>query len=84
MKVGDLVTQGSRVIEIRKASKKQTASQMIGTVIAIHKLPEQMESSRNGDWSKLLGKNTADVLWSSGKLSENFAERSLEVVNGSR
>ena len=84
MKVGDLVTQGSRVMEIRKGNKKQAPSQMIGTVIAIHKLPEQMKSSRNGDWSKLLGENTIDVLWSNGKLSENFAEHSLDVINEGR
>lgn len=76
MKVGDVVRQGSRVIEIR--GKKR--SKIVGTVVAIHDLPDEMTKSRNGDWSKLLGTKTVDVLWSNGKLSENFAENSLEVV----
>ena len=84
MKDGDLVMQGSRVMEIRKGNKKQAPSQMIGTVIAIHKLPEQMKSSRNGDWSKLLGTMTVDVLWANGRLTENFSENSLEVINNDK
>lgn len=80
MKVGDIVIQGSRVIEIRQGGKKKKRSKMIGTVIAIHKIPEEMKDSRNGDWSKLIGSNTVDVLWTNGKLSENFAENSLEVI----
>lgn len=81
MKVGDIVVQGSRVFEMRKGGKKQESSKMIGTVITIHNTPYQMKESRNGDWSTLLGDHTIDVLWANGRLTENFAENSLEVLN---
>lgn len=81
MKVGDIVMQGSRVLQVRGNSKSiKKDRKMIGTVIAIRELPLKMKSSRNGDWSKLLGSKTVDVLWSNGKLSENFAENSLEII----
>ena len=83
MKVGDIVKQGNRVIKLQGKLSNQR-SMLLGTVIAIHDLPKEMFKSRNGDWSNLLGSKTVDVLWSSGKLSENFAERSLEVINESR
>ena len=80
MKVGDLVKQGSSVIELRGSlSGKQ--NEFIGTVVAIYDLPSDMFKSRNGDWSKLLGSKTVDVLWQNGKISKNFAENSLEVIN---
>ena len=82
MKIGDIVRQGTRVIEIRKGNKKQTLSKLTGVIIAIRALPEEMKKSRNGDWSKLLGTKTVDVLWSNGRLMENYAENSLEVING--
>ena len=80
MKVGDVVRQGSRVIKIR--GKKR--SKIVGTVVAIHDLPDELTMFRNAGWSKLLGSRTVDVLWSNGKLSENFAEHSLEVINENR
>ena len=76
MKVGDIVKQGSRVIEIRGRER----SKIVGTVVAIHDLPIEMKNGRHANWTKLLGSKTVDVLWSNGKLSENFAENSLEVV----
>ena len=84
MKVGDIVRQGVRVVEIRKGDKKQTLPKMIGTIVAIRALPEEMKKSRNGDWSKLLGTKTVDILWSNGRLVENYAENSLEVIDGNK
>lgn len=82
MRVGDLVQQGTRVMEIRNSGELQRPSRMIGTVVALHDLPPEMKASRNGDWSKLLGTKTVDVLWSNGRLMENYAENSLEVIEG--
>tara|TARA_R110002020_G_scaffold37239_20_gene112635 strand:+ start:3322 stop:3567 length:246 start_codon:yes stop_codon:yes gene_type:complete len=79
MKVGDLVQQGSRMIEMRKRGKKQDPSKRVGVVIEIHEIPPEMLNGRS-DWAKILGR-TIDVLWDNGKLTKNFAENSLEVVS---
>jgi len=82
MKVGDLVQQGSRVMEIRKSGKKQKPPKRVGTVVAIHELPDiNVKDSRRESWRKVLGGRSVDVLWSNGKLSKNFAENSLEVIS---
>ena len=77
MRVGDIVRQGDRVIELK--GKKQ--STMLGTVISMAKkshdlLPEQ--------WQKLLGTHQVTVLWSNGRITENVAENPLEVVSETR
>jgi len=82
MKVGDLVQHGSRVMEIRKGGKKQKPPKRVGTVVAIHEMPDmQIKDGRAAEWQALLGTRTIDVLWSNGKLSKNFAENSLEVIS---
>ena len=79
MKVGDIVKQGTRIMKMRESGKPISPSAMLGTVVAINELPEEMKNSRNGNWAILLGR-TVDVMWASGKLSKNFAENSLEVM----
>ena len=79
MKVGDLVQQGSRLIEMRKGGKKQDPPKRVGVVIEIHEIPPEMLNGRS-DWAKMLGR-TIDVMWDNGKMSKNFAENSLEVIS---
>ena len=79
MKVGDLVQQGSRVMETRKGGKKQDPPKRVGVVIEIHEIPPEMLNGRT-DWAKILGR-TIHVLWDNGKISKNFAENSLEVIS---
>ncbi len=78
MKVGDIVTQGDRVIKL-KGTKR---SQALGIVIAIREQlsPREEETQNLKAMMAMLGRRV-DVLWESGKLSENFAENSLEVVH---
>lgn len=84
MKVGDLVKQGTRVMKMHKGGKPMPPSRMMGMVVAIRTLPEEMKTSRNGNWSKLLGGSTVDVLWFNGRLVKNFAINSLEVVSAQK
>ena len=79
MKVGDLVQQGSRVMEIRKSGKKQAPPKRVGIVLEIHDLSEEM-MVRQPAWAKVLGR-TIDVLWDNGKITEGFAENALEVIS---
>ena len=79
MKVGDLVQQGSRLIEMKKGGKKQDPSKRVGIVIEIREIPPEMLNGRS-DWAKMLGR-TIDVMWDNGKMSKNFAENSLEVIS---
>jgi hypothetical protein len=82
VKPGDIVQQGSRVLRMSKDGRPIAPSSMRGIVIAIRELPHHMKNSRNGDWSKLLGR-TVDVFWFNGRFQRNFAENSLEVVKDS-
>jgi|APSaa5957512576_1039674.scaffolds.fasta_scaffold34584_2 hypothetical protein len=84
MKVGDLVRQGNRVINLHKGGKPMPPSRVMGMVVAIRDLPEEMKVSRNGNWSKLLGGGTVDVLWFNGRLIRNFAMNSLEIVSAQK
>jgi len=68
-------------MKMHKGGKPMAPSKMIGIVLAIRELPKEMKNSRNGNWANVLGHNTVDVLWQSGKVSKNFAENSLEVVS---
>ena len=79
MKVGDLVQQGSRVMEIRKGGKKQAPPKRVGIVLEIHELSDDHPAHR-ADWAKFLGR-AIDVMWDNGKITEGFAENSLEVIS---
>jgi hypothetical protein len=73
VKVGDIVRQGERVIQMKGRKPGGT----LGVVIEINKT-DFPDSHKH--WQKILGKNTITVLWESGKLTENMAENSLEIV----
>ena len=72
MKVGDIVKQRSGII--RKAGKPYE-SQLTGIVISINK-----QNNVPPKWKKTIGRSIT-VLWGNGRLTENFAESSLTVVN---
>jgi hypothetical protein len=81
MKLGDVVRQNAHFV--RNGKKGPTiAGGMLGTVVAIHGglFPENWDLSENQKaWSKRIGRRI-DVLWANGKLTESFAESSLEEV----
>ena len=79
MKVGDVVQQWSRIVEMRKSGKKQPESPRVGVVLRIHDLSEEM-LARQPTWAKVLGR-TVDVMWDNGKITEGVAENSLEVIS---
>ena len=76
MKVGDMVRQGERVVKI----KNHTPSTAVGVVVEINAIgfPTKLKG-----WENIVGKRTVTVLWESGRLTENMAEFSLEVIDGS-
>ena len=84
MKVGDIVRQGDGLVKF-KGKKAPKRSFAIGTVVAIHEdtFPTEWDLNENVNlkrWASMLGRRI-DVMWENGKLSEGFAERSLEVVH---
>ena len=85
MKVGDIVKQGDKILKMSKSGKLREPSKMVGIVIAIHE--HLAPSSKETDELKEKVQNIIkfvgrpiDVLWANGKLSKNFAENSLEIV----
>ena len=72
MKVGDVVTQGGSLVKLKGFSK----SRKLGVVVSIREQDERVPVS----WRDNLG-NLVDVMWSSGKISKNFAEGALLVVS---
>jgi len=78
VKVGDLVVQGTKVLKLYEDGKPKAPSKNIGTVIAVR--PHDPDSNIPETWRKNLGR-LVDVLWPSGKISEDMAENSLEVIN---
>tara|TARA_R110000824_G_scaffold31704_4_gene102921 strand:+ start:186 stop:560 length:375 start_codon:yes stop_codon:yes gene_type:complete len=71
MKVGDVVIQGSKLIKLRGLPR----SKLLGVVIAAHDQDQRIPEK----WRKNLGQ-LIDVMWSSGKISKNFAENALIVI----
>lgn len=82
MKVGDIVRQNNKLLEIRTKGKENSRTEIVGVVIAMRpqSMPKVQETEWFRSWMDRLG-NLVDVLWSNGKLSENFAETALDVVN---
>ena len=76
MKVGDIVRQTDTLVKM----KGRSMSNALGVVIEINDVgfPSKMKA-----WEKFIGRGIT-VLWASGKITENFAENSLEVINESR
>ena len=81
LKVGDLVQQGARVIKF-KGGKAPEKSKRIGIVLEVAELDAGICESPNGDWFSFIGRSVT-VLWDNGKVSENFAENSLEIISAS-
>lgn len=75
LKVGDLVKQGDKLVKLKGMKR----SEMIGVVVEMtatatdHPIPPK--------WLKFLGAHKITVLWANGRMTENMAENSLEVVN---
>lgn len=84
MKVGDLVRQNPNngLVKIKNHKSVKMDVSTIGTVIAIKEgiWPTGWQlSSEQKKFALKIGRRV-DVLWSNGKISENFAESVLEVV----
>ena len=81
MKVGDIVRQNNKLIEVRSSSKKPRA-ELVGVVVAMRpqSMPKVQETEWFRSWMDRFG-NLVDVLWSNGNLTEDFAEAALDVVN---
>lgn len=93
MKVGDLVVQGTRVVEFKVNGKSRVPAAKVGIVLAINdesifpdltkeefKHTSDAQRKRWKSWEKFLGRRI-DVLWPSGKITKGFAENSLEVIS---
>ena len=74
MKVGDIVRQNNKLIEVRSNSKKPRTG-MVGVVVAM-RAHQYLHIANLDSFGNLV-----DVLWSNGNLTENFAEAALDVVN---
>jgi len=81
MKIGDTVRQNFKLIEFR-GSKVPKRPDQVGVVVEVsdrrHEFPEKYAK-----WAEWLGRSVT-VLWSNGKLIENMAENSLDVIDESR
>ena len=82
LEVGDLVRQGDRVLEMKSGGRKRISSTTVGVVVEIRdQLPPRKEETEHlRAMIKMLGRQV-DVLWATGKLSKNFAENSLDVID---
>ena len=74
MKVGDIVRQGDKIVKM----KGREPSKMVGVVVEIKDTASQLPKKYDG-WARFLGRSVS-VLWDVGKLTENMAENSLEVI----
>jgi hypothetical protein len=81
MKVGDTVRQNFKLIEFR-GSKAPKLSDRVGVIVEISdrrgQIPEKYTT-----WGEWLGRSVT-VLWATGKLTENLAENSLDVIDEDR
>ena len=82
MKVGDMVRQNNKLVEIRTKGRAKETPEIVGVVVAIRaqSMPKVQETEWFRSWMDRLG-NLVDVLWSNGELTENFAEAALDVMN---
>lgn len=83
MKVGDLVVQSNRVLKIRHTEDPKRM-RSVGTIIAVRAPVRAGDGGGHSQWTKWLGGILVDVVWSCGKVSQNFAANSLEVISESR
>jgi len=78
VKVGDVVRQRGGFVK----GNLKTDTRSLGVVIKItDTFPEEWpKTDRRQSWAKMLGRGIT-VLWSNGKIHENFAENALVVVS---
>jgi len=67
---------------MKRKGKTQKASPLVGVVVEIREqdIPKKEETEWLRGWMSRLGRQV-DVLWENGRLSKNFAENSLEVID---
>tara|TARA_R100000655_G_scaffold108983_2_gene162221 strand:+ start:305 stop:547 length:243 start_codon:yes stop_codon:yes gene_type:complete len=80
MKVGDIVKQKKGII---RKSNKPYESKAVGIVVDIREIDSEDRGKTSESILQMISMigRKVDVLWESGKLTENFAESSLEVVD---
>ncbi len=79
MKVGDIVKQHGRTIKNVKEDYNKNLSERLGIVLAIKEVPDNAPESVKKNMKSLTGR-LVTVMWDSGVVHENFAEKMLEVV----
>ena len=73
MKVGDIVRQHGKTI------KGSSVSSRLGVIIKIQETPKDWPEKMKKSMQAMVGRSVT-VMWDSGKINENFAEKMLEVV----
>ena len=71
MKVGDIVRQHGKTVK--------NASERLGVVLEIKETPDDAPEALINNMKALTGRSVT-VMWDSGVVNENFAEKMLEVV----
>jgi len=79
LKVGDLVAQKENNPLISLKGFPKSGKKILGIVLRVREQPPEMWKY-HPQWAESLG-DTVDVLWSTGKLTENYASTALEVVS---
>ena len=81
MKVGDTVKQNFKLIEFR-GSRAPKRPDQVGVIVEVSDRRDQIPK-KYAKWGEWLGRSVT-VLWSNGRLTENMAENSLDVINEDR
>ena len=71
MKVGDIVRQHGKTVK--------NTSERLGVVLEIKEIPDDGPEALINNMKALTGRSVT-VMWDSGVVNENFAEKMLEVV----
>ena len=79
MKVGDVVKQHGNSIRGVKEGYNKKVSPRLGVVIKITEIPDEAPEHVKRNMKSLTGR-LVTVMWDSGVVHENFAEKMLEVV----
>ena len=79
MKVGDIVRQHGKTIKSVKEDYNKNLSERLGIVLAIKEAPDNAPEAVKKNMKALVGRSVT-VMWDSGVVHENFAEKMLEVV----
>tara|TARA_Y100001973_G_C4929064_1_gene200067 strand:- start:165 stop:398 length:234 start_codon:yes stop_codon:yes gene_type:complete len=73
MKKGDIVRQHG------KTMKGAGTSENLGVVISVQEIPSHAPENVRRNMASITGRMIT-VMWESGRIDENFAEKMLEVV----